>query len=148
MKIILSLLLVVFTFLGILDSSYITYEKMSGQVPQCNKYFKCGVVLNSQWASVGPIPLALFGTFFYTFFFCMSVMFFLEKKELHLLGRIIPTKKVLAMLGIFGGMFSLYLIFIMGVILHAWCLYCLLSASICLILSLVSSSLYFLTSKE
>ena len=148
MKTLLSLLLVIFTFLGILDASYITYEKLNGIIPPCTPYFKCGDVLNSSWASVGPIPLSAFGVFFYSLFFAMSLFFYFGKKEVRLLNLRMRIETFLALQGLFGATFSLYLLFIMGVILKAWCLYCLLSAMICIILFVVSSTVYLLAKKE
>lgn len=148
MKTFLSLLLVIFTFLGILDASYITYEKLNGIIPPCSTYFKCGDVLNSSWASVGPIPLAFLGLLFYSLFFMMSLVYYFGKKEIRLFDWRIRLETFLALQGIFGAGFSLYLLFIMGVILKAWCLYCLLSAMICIILFVVSLTVYLLTKKE
>ena len=148
MKTFLSLLLVIFTFLGILDAGYITYEKLNGIVPPCNPYFKCGDVLNSSWASVGPIPLSALGVLFYSLFFVMSVLYYFGKKEVQLFNFNMRIETFLALQGIFGAAFSLYLLFIMGVILKAWCLYCLLSAMICIILFMVSSTVYLVAKKE
>ena len=148
MKTFLSLLLVVFTFLGIFDAAYISYEKLSGNIPPCNMYFKCDVVLNSSWSSVGPIPLATLGLLFYSLFFLTSILFFLGKDTVHVLHYQVQTKTVLAFLGAFGAMFSLYLLFVMGILLKAWCLYCLLSACTCLILFIISAVVYLLGKKE
>lgn len=148
MKTILSLLLIVFTFLGILDASYITYEKLNGIIPPCTSYFKCGDVLNSSWASIGPIPLSLLGVFFYGLFFVMSLLFYFGKKEVRLFVMKMRIETFLALQGIFGAGFSLYLLFVMGVILKAWCLYCLLSALTCIILFALSSTVYLLAKKE
>lgn len=148
MKIFLSLVLVIFTFLGILDASYITYEKLNGVVPPCTSYFKCGDVLNSAWSSIGPIPLSVLGVLFYSLFFVMSLLFYFGKKEIGVGGFSMRIETFLALQGIFGAGFSLYLLFIMGVILKAWCLYCLLSAMTCIILFVVSSTVYLLAKKE
>jgi len=148
MKTFLSLLLVIFTFLGVLDASYITYEKLNGVIPPCTPYFKCGDVLNSSWASIGPIPLSAFGVLFYSLFFVMSLVFYFGKKEVRLFTFRMRVETFLVLQGIFGAAFSLYLLFIMGVILKAWCLYCLLSAMICMILFVVSSTVYLLSKKE
>ena len=148
MRMLLSLLLVVLTLWGIVDAGYITYTKLSGSIPQCSAYFKCGVVLESKWASVGPIPLAFFGILFYSFFFAISLFFYFEKKTVKLFFFRLKTETLLALLGAFGGIFSFYLLFIMGIILKAWCFYCLLSAATCIILFLVSSIIYLRTKRD
>ena len=151
MKLLLSLLLVVFTFLGVLDASYITYEKFTGQVPTCTVqfiHFKCAAVLNSPWASVGPVPLSLLGVAFYMTFFVLAVLFYLGKEEFVVAHISLPSDVVLATFGCFGALFSLYLILVMAVILQAWCLYCVLSALTCLTLFLLGSSIHLLARKE
>jgi uncharacterized membrane protein len=135
----LSLCLVVFSLLGIVDASYITYEKFSGRIPPCSIHFKCTQVLESKWANIGPIPLSLLGVCFYSLFLVVSISFLLGKRK---------ASFFLALFGVFGLLFSLYLVFIMGVVLKAWCFYCLLSAVNCVILFGVSSVLYLLTKRR
>jgi uncharacterized membrane protein len=137
-KFLLPLFISVFAFLGILDAGYITYEKFSGQIPICNGFFKCGNVLSSPWSSVGPVPLSLLGLLFYATIFTFAVMAYLETESLILFKRQIPLGHLLAALGVFGAGFSLYLVYIMGVVLQAWCLYCLFSAANCLVLLLLT----------
>ncbi|HEX7017702.1 MAG TPA: vitamin K epoxide reductase family protein [Patescibacteria group bacterium] len=132
MKMFLSLLLVVLAILGIFDASYLTYEKLTGNIPPCGAGFDCGEVLSSQWASIGPIPLSMFGFFFYSSMFILAIINFLE---IDLFDHIITTKKLLLLLGSFGFFFSLYLVSLMAFIIQAWCLYCLFSA-------LISTSLF------
>lgn len=148
MKTVLSLLLVIVSLLGILDAGYITYEKLSGFTPPCTIYFKCDQVLNSSWSSIGPVPLSAFGLLFYGVFFQMGLFFYFEKKGIKIFGYQLRTETLLALQGIFGVTFSLYLLFVMGVILKAWCLYCLLSAATCIILFVISSTIFWLSKKE
>jgi uncharacterized membrane protein len=138
MKKVLSLLLVVFSTLGILDTSYLLYEKLNGTIPPCSSAFKCNDVLTSEWSSIGPVPLSLLGLLFYSAFLTLVIIYFLEKESL-VVGRFkfqLPT--LLLMWGTIGAAFSMYLVFIMGVVIQAWCLYCLLSA--------VNSTILFLLS--
>jgi uncharacterized membrane protein len=148
MKTLLSLLLVVLTFLGILDAGYISYEKWSGRIPPCNLHFQCGTVLNSEWANIGPFPLAALGLLFYGVFFGLSLLWFFEKKHFTIFGKPIPTQSILLAQGTFGIFFSAYLIYIMAVVLHAWCFYCLISASICTLLFITTDLIYFIEGKK
>jgi uncharacterized membrane protein len=104
--------------------------------------------LNSSWSSLGGVPLSLLGVFFYGVFFCLSLTFYFGKKKFTIFDIELPIEIALLVQGIFGLCFSLYLVFIMGVVLHAWCLYCLLSALNCLILFIISSAIYFMYKKE
>lgn len=133
MKTFLSLLLVVLSLLGIMDASYLTYEKLAGVLPPCGAGFDCGQVLNSQWASIGPIPLSALGLLFYATVFGLAVTHFLELK----LAGWSPLL-LLKYLTVFGFLFSLYLVSLMAFIIQAWCLYCLISA-------VISSSLFVVT---
>jgi dihydroorotate dehydrogenase len=137
-RIILSLALVILPLLGILDAGFITYEKANGLIPPCTVHFQCGTVLNSAWASIGPIPLSVMGLLFYSTFLFFGIWHFFEKKDFDLLGLKINIDTTLIVLGISGWFFSLYLVYVMGFILHAWCLYCVLSAINCTILFIIT----------
>jgi len=134
-KPLLSLLLIVLSLFGIADASYLTYEKLSGRIPACGPGFDCGTVINSEWANIGPVPISVLGLFFYSTVFIFSLLHYLEK-DLSGLNKIFrfpynfKPLNYLQVLVTFGGLFSIYLVTIMGVILKAWCQYCLYSAII------------------
>lgn len=132
---ILSLLVIVFSLLGVADASYLTHEKLSGSVPVCGVGFDCGKVLSSKWATIGPIPISTLGIIFYATVFVFGLLHYLEKDlgKLNKLLRLPYNFKplhYLQLLVTFGGIFSLYLATIMGVILKSWCQYCLFSGII------------------
>jgi len=145
MKTFLALLLVVCGILGIFDAGYLTYNEFSGQVPPCRPPFACDTVLKSVWSHIGPIPLSVFGLIFYATIFLLGVLAVLEVKKLTIGKREIYLPFITALLGIFGAGFSLYLVFIMGVILKAWCLYCLFSATNSVIICLLSTSFFWVS---
>lgn len=152
MKTFISLLFIIFSIIGIADSGYISYEKLSGVVPPCGEGFDCGAVLNSEWASIGPVPLAFLGFFFYTVIFGLGILNFLEfdirsisktiankiKLSKTNILRNITTQELLLIVTTFGFLFSLYLVFIMAVIIGEWCKYCLISAGTSSTLFLIS----------
>jgi uncharacterized membrane protein len=142
MKTVLSLLIVVFTFLGILDASYVTWSRFSGVLPPCKPPFACETVLNSSWSKIGPVPLSVLGILFYSTFFLIAALSVLEVKAIKKGQFSVPIPALIILLGCFGAGFSLYLVFIMGVILKAWCLYCLLSALNCGIVFLLSCGVW------
>lgn len=135
-----------------IDAGYLTYEKLSGGGVACGQGFDCNAVLNSKWASMGPIPLSVFGLFFYlmVWFVAMSLLMevdfsvfgkkivqSLKWRESHPLN-FLTAREVLTILAGFGFLFSMYLVFLMGVVIGEWCLYCLISA-------LTSSSIFLMT---
>lgn len=162
MKIFLSLLLVALPIIGIADSSIITYDKFAGIIPECGVGFDCGAVLTSKWASVGPIPLSLLGFFFYCSVFIVSILNFIEFDFSLITNKIltplkfkeksilysITTIDLLVLLTTFGFFFSLYLVFLMGVVIGAWCKYCLISAATSSLLFAVSTLLYYTSEKN
>lgn len=139
LKQILAWLLVVFALLGLADASYLTYEKLSHRVPACSPPFDCNTVLSSPWSSVGPIPLSMFGVAYYVVVLVLSALVFINISHLTIRKVTFHTVDLVWAVTWFGFGFSLYLVFMMGVILQAWCLFCLLSA-------LTSSLLFVLAS--
>lgn len=153
MKAVLPFATVMLSILGIADAGYITYEKFAGVIPKCIPGFECGKVLNSPWSSIGPVPLSLLGLFFYFTVFVLASFVILEI-DIHKVLPQLPaflkkftTFDFLWMLTIFGFIFSLYLLFIMGVMIQGWCTYCLLSAATCTLL-FASTSLNKFLSKQ
>ncbi len=131
--------------LGIADAGYLTYEKLAGIVPPCGTGFQCETVLTSTYASIGPVPLSAFGLGYYATVFLLAILHFIEfdfSKASFLQKTQVKKSNPIDLLQIvtlFGLLFSAYLIFLMGVVLQAWCFYCLLSAII--------STLLFITTQ-
>lgn len=141
-KPLLSLLLIILSLFGIADASYLTYEKLSGRIPACSPGFECGKVITSKWAEIGPIPISALGLFFYSTVFVFATLHYLEKdlrwlnKSLHLPYNF-KSLNYLQVLVTLGGIFSIYLVTVMGIILKAWCQYCLYSAIISALLFVI-----------
>jgi uncharacterized membrane protein len=142
MKIFLSLFFTVMAMLGILDAGYISYGELTGNLPPCKPPFACREVLDSQWSKVGPIPLAVFGLVFYSVMFTLGILSFMDVEHVKLGKLKIRLHNIIAVLGTMGLIFSIWLVFIMAVLLKAWCLYCLLSAINCSILFILSMVLF------
>lgn len=147
MKTLLKIALVMFTIFGIADAGYLTYMRVNGLVPPCNPNFQCEDVLASPWSSIGPFPLSALGLLFYSTFFILAVLNFVDVQSLKLGSYNVRMTTVVAAIGTFGMLFSGYLLLLMGVILQAWCLYCLISAAICFTLGGLSLTQYFLAKK-
>ena len=156
MKTLIPLLFIIFSIIGIADSSYITYEKFAGIVPECGAGFDCGAVLNSKWSSIGPIPLSLLGLIFYSTVFILGTLIVLDIdlntqinnildrfkfKKNHILRKL-NTSELLLLVTLFGFGFSIYLVSLMGFIIQAWCKYCLISALTSTLL-FINSIVYF-----
>ncbi len=154
MKTALSLLYIVLSMIGIADAGYITVNEylIPGREVVCGPGFDCSSVLDSPYAHIGPFPLAVLGLVFYSTVFILGVLNFLEvdvrpffnrlanKLKLNKLSpiRFITTHELLVFLTIFGALFSLYLLIVMGYILRAWCQFCLISAGTSMSLFLIT----------
>jgi len=152
---ILSLLTIIISIIGLADSGYVTYEKLSGIIPACGANFSCDTVLTSKYAYIASIPISAFGFIFYGAMLVLGILHFLDvpfistaiyKKKMEFLKRntskntfnkleIVhsylenePWQFIAFLLSIGGFLFTLYLVFIMAVVLQAWCLFCIVSA--------------------
>lgn len=146
MKTVLSLLFVVFSLIGIADAGYITYEEITGREVQCGSGFDCGTVLDSPYAHIGPVPLSALGLVFYSSFFTLGILNFLDF-DLHKISMLkgkLEWPRLFLILGGAGFIFSLYLIFLMAVVIDAWCKFCLISAGTTTLL-FITSVLYYLS---
>ncbi len=153
MKIFISLLFIIFSLIGIADSSFITYEKFAGIIPDCGPGFDCGAVLNSKWSSIGPIPLSLLGLIYYFTVFILGFLlvseFEIQKPLTQLFDKLklskrnvlrnITTAEALFLVTTFGFGFSIYLVMLMAFIIGAWCKYCIISAITSTLLFIIST---------
>lgn len=153
MKKMFTLLTIMFSIIGLIDASYISYEKIMGITPQCLPGFACATVLESPYASLGPIPLSFLGVGYYLVVFGVMSLYLLESSlipdwvkrfDLPIANKLTHEQLILS-LTTFGFFFSLYLVFLMGVIIKGWCLYCLVSAFACLMIFLSSATLYLVS---
>lgn len=137
--------LIILSLLGISDATYLTYQKLQGTIPPCTPGFQCETVLDSPWANIGPVPLSALGLFFYSIVFIFATLTLLEKKVV--IGKL-KNEDILMTLAIIGGGVSLFLVFLMAVLIQAWCVYCLISAIICALIFITNYVSYFLTDKR
>ncbi|OGY61032.1 MAG: hypothetical protein A3H06_00965 [Candidatus Colwellbacteria bacterium RIFCSPLOWO2_12_FULL_44_13] len=109
----------VFSILGFLDATYLTAEHfLSGPVP-CS-IGNCETVLTSRYATIFGIPIALFGAFYYLSVF-LGLVFYRETKDVRVL-------RVLSYFTILGFLTSLFLIYLQLFVIHAICIFCMVSA--------------------
>ena len=89
-----------------------------------NSRWDCGVVNHSPYAMMGPIPVAAIGM---TGYAAMAALALLRRRAL-------LTAATVAGLG-----YALYLTYIEKNVLMVWCLYCVISQGIILLMALVSA---------
>lgn len=114
----LALILVV---LGLIISGYLSYVKLLNVPIICseNETFSCSTVQASKWSRLSGIPIAYLGFGLYTI---IGTLLLLEKRVAFLeeYGRLI-----IFTLGLFGWLFSMWLVYIQAFIILAFCQWCL-----------------------
>jgi uncharacterized membrane protein len=120
------------TLVGLLDSIYLTYIKLSHNEAFCAGIGDCDVVNTSPYSEIAGIPIALLGTIVYValvilLFFEESAGFWKNNSRLIFFG-----------LTLVGLLYSAYLTYIEVAVINAICPFCVLSAVAMLVLFVVS----------
>lgn len=118
---ILSIIFLLFSFIGFLDALYLTVAHYGGLSLKCFMW-SCETVLISPYALIAGIPFALLGTIYYLAVFILIIIYLDVEKDFFI--------KSAAWLTIIGFLASLYFIFLQFFIIKATCFYCLISAGI------------------
>lgn len=116
------------SLVGLADAIYLTVEKLTGGIVQCNGISNCEQVLSSQYATIGGIPLAAFGALAYFVVFSLATLAIFRNEG----TRSLLFYVVMVMLAV-----SIWLFILQAFVIHAFCLFCLLSATITLLLSVL-----------
>ncbi|MDP6704313.1 MAG: vitamin K epoxide reductase family protein [archaeon] len=115
---------------GFFDSLYLTISHYQGASVGCSLVHGCSEVLQSEYAVIFGIPLAVLGMAYYLFVFLLSVLYFDTQKD----------KVLRAAMGAvsIGFVASLWFVYLQAAVIKAFCLYCLGSAAITIALFLFS----------
>ena len=108
-----------FALVGFLDASYLTFEHYRGTIPPCSIVSGCETVLTSSYSVVVGIPLALLGALFY-FSLLMLVLIYVDS------AKRFPLLLIRYQV-IIGFLVSCGLVYVQLFVLHAICLYCMVS---------------------
>ena len=109
-------------FLGFIVATYLTILHYKNALPPCNLTSNCEKVLTSQFATIGPIPLALLGSLFYLTVIVLCVLILTNYKKIFLNAFYLWV--------IIGFIVSLILVGIQAFLIQAFCQYCLLAEAI------------------
>lgn len=125
--------ILILAFLGLADSAYLAQHEASGVPLLCNiqNLSGCNIVAASEYSRLFGIPLAEYGVLFY------SVLFVLAALELVIFNRLL--RRILQIISLVGIVSSLYFTIIQVYFIGAFCIYCLASAVIALLI-LISAS--------
>lgn len=130
---VISLLL---ALIGAADSLYLTIEHYSSAIPPCTggQFADCGIVLQSTYATVYGIPLALIGLVHYLVLAALLYAF-----------RSVRDRRLILLILLqiaAGALASVYFAYLQIGVLKALCLYCMVSAVNSWILAVFGIHLY------
>lgn len=112
-----------FSFLGFVDSAYLTADHYFALPLPCSILHGCEKVLTSSYAMVGPIPLALIGVVYYLVVLFFALYLYTAQNASRL------EKILLLAMCTVGFVMSLFFEFVIqGLLIHAYCMYCAFSA--------------------
>ena len=120
--------------IGILDSGYLLYTRLSGTSIVCVFSHGCDTVAKSPYSTILGIPLSLLGLCFYLAIFLLTLV---EWKKIFLQYAAHIPQAILFVTAL-GFLSSMYFIYLQGWVIGAWCTYCIVSA-------ITSSLLFFIS---
>jgi len=113
-------ILVVVSFVGILDAGYLTMQHYVGGSIGCNAVGQCDVVVSSVYSEIFGIPVALGGLLLYIIIFLLALAYLKE--------GYMKVPLYLVIFTVIGFVASLAFVYIQLFILKSICLYCTISA--------------------
>jgi uncharacterized membrane protein len=120
--------------LGIAVAIYDSYAIYNGQALWCPPPINgCNEVASSPYARIFDLPVGYFGVVYYLYMFCLAALLAFD-----------PFSRALRFAGIvysaLGVCFSIYFMYLQINFIHAFCIYCLVSAVTTLLLFLAALS--------
>lgn len=112
--------LIIVSFLGFLDATYLTIAHYSGISLKCTILHGCDIVTTSPYSLIFGIPVALFGGLYYFTILICSILYF-DTKHKTILKFMVP-------LTIAGFLASVWFVYLQFFVINALCQYCMLSA--------------------
>jgi uncharacterized membrane protein len=127
------IVILILAFLGLADSSYLAQHEASGVPLLCNiqNLSGCNIVVSSEYSHIFGISLAQFGVMFY------GILFVLTALELVIFDKIL--RRVIQVISLIGIASSIYFVIIQKFFIGAFCIYCLASAAIALLIFITAS---------
>jgi uncharacterized membrane protein len=124
----LYLIAAIVSLIGLGDAIYLTIQDITGESLRCTIISGCSEVLSSKYAHVGPVPLAAIGAFAYFVFFSLAVLAAFGYGFL---------RPLLLILISFMFLTTLWLLYLQAFVIRHFCQYCLLSAAVTTILTVL-----------
>ena len=116
------------SLLGLADAIYLTIEHITGQSVRCTIVAGCSEVLSSSYAVVLGVPLAAVGAAGYFSVFSLATLAAFGYRGAGLLLTLLVSAMFLV---------SLWLIYLQAFVIKAFCQFCLFSAGITILMTLL-----------
>jgi len=116
------------SLIGLGDAIYLTVQHITGASLRCTIISGCSEVLSSPYAQVGPVPLAAVGAAAYFVVFSLAILAAFGYPVVKLLLKILLALMFLM---------TLWLLYLQAFVIHHFCQYCLLSAAVTTVLTLI-----------
>lgn len=129
----------VVSLVGLGDAIYLTVQDITGQNLRCTIITGCAEVLGSKYAHLGPVPLATLGAAAYFTFFSLAILVVFGYSF---------ARPLLAGLVAIMFLTALYLTYLQAFVIHHFCQYCLLSAAVTTILTLIVGLTFLLSRRS
>ena len=116
------------SLVGLGDAIYLTVKHISGESLRCTIVTGCSEVLSSPYAQLGPVPLAAIGAAAYFTVFSLAVLAAFGYRFAIPILRIVLALMFLT---------TLWLLYLQAFVIRHFCQYCLLSAAVTTVLTLL-----------
>lgn len=113
--------MLILALIGVADATYLTVQHYQRVVPPCTLR-GCEVVLTSSYATIGNVPVSLFGIAYYALLVILLGIYFYRRHH-----RVLQLASLCT---IAGFLTSAWLVYVQIVLLHSICQYCMVSAVI------------------
>src|SRR4051812_24984571 len=129
----------VISLVGLGDAIYLTIQDLTGQNLRCTIITGCAEVLASKYAHVGTLPLASLGAAAYFSFFSLAILAVFGYSFARPLTAVLVSIMFLT---------TLWLTYLQALVIHHFCQYCLLSAAVTTILTVLVALSFFLSKRS
>ncbi len=131
---------IILSFLGLLDSLYLSYQKINNNEVACSTFGGCNTVINSNYAYLIGIPLAYLGLIYYLTLLLVIFFVLINKKTLWL--------KLLTIITLSGFLMSGYFVYLQFFEIGSICIFCMFSALVSTLLFITTQTLYWSIKKS
>jgi uncharacterized membrane protein len=116
------------SLIGLGDAIYLTVQHITGASLRCTIISGCSEVLSSPYAQVGPVPLAAVGAAADFVVFSLAILAVFRYPLVKLLLKVVVGLMFLT---------TLWLLYLQAFVIRHFCQYCLLSAAVTTVLTLI-----------